>query len=187
MSTSMPAPASEKRRPRWQKIAIVVAGALVALIVIGAIVGPKKTDTAPAAAGASSSSAAAVTTKSSATTEAAATTTTAEVTTEPTTDAPASYAADLASRPKPTAAQVRQIGLALVEIQPEMAEVKLSQIESWSDSMCGDIWTWVEGESGNLSLAQRAVRRFGGGNRPELTEAQGQQIVEAITTTYCHP
>lgn len=40
---------------------------------------------------------------------------------------------------------------------------------------------------GELDLAGRAVQRFAGGDRPALSQEQGQQIVDAITTTYCHP
>lgn len=92
-------------------------------------------------------------------------------------------ATQLDSRPQPTEAQVRQIGLRLAAIQPEMAEIKVSRIESWSDSMCGDIWVAAP----DVNLAKRAVARFAGGDRPPLTEEQGEQIVTAITEIYCQP
>ncbi len=155
-------PTVKKPRPRWLKILIIAGVVLVVLIILGALFGPKKTDT-PAAA-ATTTSAAATTTSE------AAGSTVASTPTGP------------SERPQPTEAQVRQIGLQLAEIQPEMAEITVSRIESWSDSMCADIW------AGEIQdLAGRAVQRFAGGDRPPLTPEQGQQIVDAITTTYCHP
>ena len=172
MTAPVTPPTTKKPRPKWLKILIVAGAVLFALIIIGAIVGPKKTQTTPAAAASTTSSAS---------------TTTSEIAPsaagEATTDPMASYAADLASRPKPTDAQVRQIGLALVDIQPELAGVKVTQVESWSDSVCGDIWTGVDG---NMGLADRAAYRFNGGDRPTLTAEQGQQIVDLIAATYCH-
>lgn len=95
-----------------------------------------------------------------------------------------SYAERLASRPRPTGEQVQQIADALGAIQPELSGLKLSRVESWSDSMCGDIWTGVDGT--RLTLAQRAAYRFNGGSRPPLSDEQGQEIVDLITSVYCH-
>lgn len=102
--------------------------------------------------------------------------------TAPATDALGSYAAALGSRPRATEAQVRQIGLQLAAIQPEMGSIKVSRIESWSDSTCGDIWA----ADPTIDLVERTKSRFAGGDRPPLSDAQAQQVVAAITETYCH-
>lgn len=84
--------------------------------------------------------------------------------------------------PRATEAQVRQIGLQLAAIQPEMGSIKVSRIESWSDSTCGDIWA----ADPTIDLVERTKSRFAGGDRPPLSDAQAQQVVAAITETYCH-
>ena len=86
--------------------------------------------------------------------------------------------------PPPTDAQVQAISKQLAVIQPEMAEIPAHRVSSWAHSMCLDIWST---DLGNIDLPSRAVYRFSGGDRPVLTPAQGQQIVDAITTIYCHP
>lgn len=136
-----------------------MAGVVVLIIVIGTILGPKKSDQTTTSSAPSATTSSEVVTPSS----------------EP-------YVADLASRPSPTEAQVREIGIKLAAIQPQMADISVSQIESWSDSMCGDIWTQRVDD-----LAGVAVKRFAGGGRPPLSQEQGQQIVDVIASTYCRP
>lgn len=114
--------------------------------------------------------------------EVPATTSSSGTPTAPATDALGSYAAALGSRPRATEAQVRQIGLQLAAIQPEMGSIKVSRIESWSDSTCGDIWA----ADPTIDLVERTKSRFAGGDRPPLSDAQAQQVVAAITETYCH-
>ena len=98
------------------------------------------------------------------------------------TNAGASYAVTLGSRPRATETQVREIGLQLTAIQPAMAEIKVSRIESWSDALCGDIWV----ADPSIDLVERTKARFEGGDRPPLSDAQAQQVIDAISQTYCH-
>lgn len=155
-----PPPVTTARKRRWPWI----VAAVVVLLGVGAAVGGKKgTNTA--------------------TSDVAATTVVAATTTTPSEAAATSTGVrTLENRPRATAGEVDTIAAGLGKIQPDMASIKTSRVESWSDSMCGDIWL---GAQGRYPLPQLAVMRFAGGQRPPLTEAQGQQIVDLIAETYC--
>ena len=85
------------------------------------------------------------------------------------------------ARPRATDGQVREIGVRLAEIQPEMASLKVGQIESRADNTCLDIWT-----DPGRDLAPRTQARFAGGDRPALTLEQAERIVAAVVDVYCH-
>jgi hypothetical protein len=97
------------------------------------------------------------------------------------TNAGASYAMTLGSRPRPTEKQVREIGLQLAAIQPAMAEIKVSRIDRGPTR-----FVVTSGCRPSINLVERTKARFTGGDRPPLSDEEAQQVIEAISQTYCH-
>lgn len=94
-------------------------------------------------------------------------------------EAPSSAPA-VSSIPSPDAGQTAALMATLKTIKPELAADEERAVNR-SRNVCSD----VQAGKDTATVAANANARFSGGTAGELTDAQGQQIADAVKATFC--
>lgn len=86
----------------------------------------------------------------------------------------------VSSIPSPDAGQTAALMDALKGIKPELAADEERAVNR-SRNVCSDLQAGKD----SATVAANANSRFSGGTAGELTDAQGQQIVDAVKAAFC--
>lgn len=189
-------PTAKKPRPRWLRILIIVGVVLVALIIIGAIFGPKKDAGSPTAGSPASSSASSSAPTSATSSAAAQSTEEASVTTS---SQPAPATGPVVVSTLPNGALLSEMGtLRPNAVQEQALLAQLGAVDEnfgkakYADRYVGRAVSLCDYIRDNPDatpdmVRTRAIAEFKGGTVPNISTEQGDQLVVATTSTFCVP
>lgn len=193
MTAPTAVPTAKKPRPKWLKILIIVGAVFVALLVIGAIVGPKKSETPAASSSTASTTSSSASTPTTPETSTAAQTTEEAAATSP--EAPATGPVVVSTLPngallssmgtlRPNAVQEQALLAQLGAVDSNFAKAKYAdRYVGRAVNLCDYIRDNPDATPDMVRT--RAIAEFTGGTVPNISTEQGDQLVVAVTGTFC--